>query len=187
EVAREKVMKYAGRVNGGDLKWTFNNATQDRNYEIIPELSNAVLSYKSTLVRVLGIEGTLGDYTPDEGENNPPVVADSVTHNFTTDGMTSSVFTINGNPSTSKGTVTYKGLTLTQCLKLESATQITFNTNGLMTLVLVFVEASATIKVDGTKYTASNGIITVTLSSGAHTITKADSANLFYIELSKSA
>ncbi|MDE5855827.1 MAG: InlB B-repeat-containing protein, partial [Anaeroplasmataceae bacterium] len=26
EVAREKVMKYAGRVNGGDLKWTFNNA-----------------------------------------------------------------------------------------------------------------------------------------------------------------
>ena len=191
EVAREKVMKYAGRVNGGDLKWTFNNATQDRNYEIIPELSNAVLSYKSTLVRVLGIEGTLGGCTPDngddEGEDNPPVVANSVTHNFTTDGTDSSVFTITGSLSKSKGTATYKGLNLTQCLKLESATEIKFSTNDNMTLVLVFGEASATIKVDGKKYTTSNGIITVTLNSGAHSITKADSANLFYLELSKSA
>ncbi|MDE7100470.1 MAG: hypothetical protein K2O05_01290, partial [Anaeroplasmataceae bacterium] len=55
EVAKTKVTTYAGRINGGDLKWTFDNATQDRNYDIIPELSNAVLNYKSSLVRVLGI------------------------------------------------------------------------------------------------------------------------------------
>ncbi|MDE6414234.1 MAG: InlB B-repeat-containing protein, partial [Anaeroplasmataceae bacterium] len=198
EVAREKVIKYAGRVNGGDLKWNFDNATQDRNYEIIPELSNKVLSYKSTLVRVLGIEGTLGNVTPgdggDEGEKkpetgeaNPPVVSDSIVHNFTTDGKDSSLFTITGNLSTSKGTVTYKGLTLTQCLKLESSTTITFSISASMTLVLVFVESSATIKVDGTKHSASNGIITVSLNSGEHTISKADGANLFYIELNKSA
>ncbi|MCM1557705.1 MAG: InlB B-repeat-containing protein, partial [Anaeroplasma bactoclasticum] len=194
EVAREKVMKYAGRVNGGDLKWTFDNATQDRNYEIIPELSSSILSYKNSLIRVLGIEGTLnggtsggetgGDVPP---APEPPVITDSISHNFTTDGKDSSVFTITGNLSTSKGSITYKGLNLTQCLKMESSTEITFNTTEAMTLVLVFENTSATIKVDGTKHTASNGIITVTLNSGAHTIKKADKANLFYIELSKSA
>ncbi|MDE5566555.1 MAG: InlB B-repeat-containing protein, partial [Anaeroplasmataceae bacterium] len=55
EVAKTKVTTYAGRINGGDLKWNFDNATQDRNYDIIPELSNAVLNYKSSLVRVLGM------------------------------------------------------------------------------------------------------------------------------------
>ncbi|MDE7095122.1 MAG: hypothetical protein K2O23_01395, partial [Anaeroplasmataceae bacterium] len=58
--------------------------------------------------------------------------------------------------------------------------------NNSMTLVLVFVESSATIKVDGKKYTGSNGIISVDIATGAHSITKADGANLFYIELVKS-
>lgn len=102
-------------------------------------------------------------------------------HNFTTSGKTSSFYTISGNLSTTKGTVTYNGLTLTQCLKIESATSITFTTTQASTLTLVFVEAAATIKVDNVDKAATNGIITVSLSAGSHTITKKDTSNLFYM------
>ncbi|MFB9078288.1 T9SS type A sorting domain-containing protein [Flavobacterium procerum] len=102
-------------------------------------------------------------------------------HNFTTSGKTSDFYTITGNLSTTKGTVTYNGLTLTQCLKVESSTSITFTTTQPSTLTLVFVEASGTIKVDNVDKTASNGIVTVSLAAGSHTITKKDTSNLFYM------
>ncbi|MDD7185075.1 MAG: dockerin type I domain-containing protein, partial [Oscillospiraceae bacterium] len=113
-----------------------------------------------------------------------PVVSGGYTHNFTLNGTNSSFYTITGNLSTGKGTVNYGDLTLTQCLKMETATSVSFNADNAGTLTLVFVEPSATIKVDGTKYTATNGIVTVDLSAGSHSITKADSANLFYINYS---
>ncbi|WP_149205738.1 pectate lyase family protein [Flavobacterium johnsoniae] len=102
-------------------------------------------------------------------------------HNFTTSGKTSDFYTITGNLSTTKGTVTYNGLTLTQCLKIESATSITFTTTQASTLTLVFVEATGTIKVDNVDKTASNGIVTVSLAAGSHTIAKKDTSNLFYM------
>lgn len=103
-------------------------------------------------------------------------------HNFTENGTNSSFYQISGNLSTSKGTVNYNGLTLTQCLKMESATNITFNAPSSGKLTLVFAESAATIKADGTKYTsAGDGIITIDISSGSHTISKADTANLFYM------
>ncbi|SHG11483.1 pectate lyase family protein [Flavobacterium johnsoniae] len=102
-------------------------------------------------------------------------------HNFTTSGKTSDFYTITGNLSTTKGTVTYNGLTLTQCLKIESATSITFTTTQASTLTLVFVEAAGTIKVDNVDKTASNGIVTVSLAAGSHTIAKKDTSNLFYM------
>ncbi|MBQ4464825.1 MAG: hypothetical protein II916_02525, partial [Oscillospiraceae bacterium] len=87
-----------------------------------------------------------------------------------------------GNLSTAKGSVTYAGLTLTQCLKMETATSISFTAPSAGSLTLVFVEPAATIKVNGTKYTANgDGIITVDVPAGANTVAKADSANLFYM------
>ncbi len=110
--------------------------------------------------------------------------ATTVVHNFTTSGKNSSYFTITGNLSTSKGTVTYNGLTLTQCLKIESSTSITFTTTGTSTLKLVFNTADGTrIKVDGTNYSMTSGIVSVSLGAGAHTIAKTDVTNLYYIEL----
>jgi pectate lyase len=105
-------------------------------------------------------------------------------HNFTTSGKTSSFFTITGNLSTSKGTVTYNGLTLTQCLKMESSTSVRFTTTKAMTLALVMNSANSTnIKVDGTTYTLTNGVATVSLAAGSHTITKANTGNLYYMSL----
>ncbi|MEG2100110.1 MAG: T9SS type A sorting domain-containing protein [Flavobacterium sp.] len=108
-------------------------------------------------------------------------------HNFTASGKTSSFYSITGNLSTTKGTVTYNGLTLTQCLKIESSTNISFTTAQASTLTLVLIEPSAVIKVDNVDRTASNGIVTVSLAAGSHTITKKDTANLFYMSTAYSS
>ena len=103
-------------------------------------------------------------------------------HNFTTDGKNSTFYSIAGNLSTGKGTVTYNGLTLTQCLKIESTTNISFTTTEKATLTLVFIESGKNIKVDGVSYASDgNGIVTLELNPGAHTIIKADVMNLFYM------
>jgi pectate lyase len=40
----------AGRCQRGDFTWEFDNATEDTNKELIPELKSALEAYKSTLV-----------------------------------------------------------------------------------------------------------------------------------------
>jgi pectate lyase len=52
--AKEKVMQYAGRVNGGDLKWTFNNSVDDTSYAVNSGLKSALTNYETTLVFVQG-------------------------------------------------------------------------------------------------------------------------------------
>lgn len=203
EDAKTTVEKYAGRINNGDLQYDFNDSTEDINYEIVSELKSMVVNYKTTLVKALGTtsagssgdsgstdSGSAGDST-DSGNtgssNGSTAIEGAIVHNFTESGTDSSVFTIVGNLSTSKGTVTYNGLTLTKCLKLESSTNISFTTTVDMTLTLVLNKDNGTnIKVDGEKLSDPSGIITVKLAAGTHTITKADTANLFYISLTQS-
>lgn len=116
----------------------------------------------------------------------PVVPAGGESHNFTLNGTTSTFYNITGSLSTSKGTVSYNGLTLTQCLKMESSTSITFTASAAGQLTLVFggttAAAGKTVKVDGTSYTAdSNGIATIDVAAGSHTIAKGDAINLFYM------
>lgn len=55
-VATENVVAHvtgqygAGRCQKGDFSWTFDNAAEDDNKEIIPELKSALQSYKSSFV-----------------------------------------------------------------------------------------------------------------------------------------
>ncbi|MCH5255862.1 MAG: chitobiase/beta-hexosaminidase C-terminal domain-containing protein [Lachnospiraceae bacterium] len=51
------VTKGAGRVNGGDFKWTFNNSTDDESYAVDMKLKNACLNYTSKLESVGGLNG----------------------------------------------------------------------------------------------------------------------------------
>ena len=44
----------AGRCEHGDFQWTFDNATEDTNYEVISDLSNTLKSYSSKLVKIYG-------------------------------------------------------------------------------------------------------------------------------------
>ena len=251
-------------MNGGDLKWTFNNAVDDASYTVNTGLKAALTNYKTTLVAVQGetpdaensqtltspanmnqtvASGTAispivftwgGDATdatvtglPASGidvvkdvaaktitltgtptatvnyvvsttgtAGTPVTVSGTITvsanggttenvvHNFTTSGKTSTFFAISGNLSTAKGTVVYNELTLTQCLKMESATTISFTTTQPAKLTLVFnVDFTGKVNIDGKSYTPTAGILTVSIAAGAHLITKGDTSNLFYMSV----
>ncbi|KAA9333356.1 T9SS type A sorting domain-containing protein [Hymenobacter busanensis] len=178
--AQAKVMLYAGRVKGGDFQWTFNNAVDDASSAINTPLQTALVNYQTGLVSVQGdapATGGGGGGTGGGGGSTSGMV-----HNFTASGTTSTFYTITGNLSTSQGTVVYNGLNLTQCLKLESSTNIAFTTTAAATLTLVFNDAfSGTVRIDGTNQTVSGGRFTMSLPAGAHQIAKGTTANLYYL------
>ena len=124
------------------------------------------------------------------------VETDKIIHNFGVSEKESDFFNITGNLSnaTKYGVpLTYNGLTIEKCLKLESSTSITFELETTMTLTLVFSTYTyATIKIDGIGYDSSaeqfethDGYITFTieLEAGSHTIGKKDSQVIFYMSL----
>ncbi|GMK40808.1 pectate lyase [Paenibacillus sp. CCS19] len=175
----------AGRLNKGDFTWEFNDSVDDASDTINTALMSKITSYATSLVSVGGNSSTPTAPTDPTDPTTPTdPTPTSVVHNFTTSGTTSSFFHIQGNLSTTKGTVVYSGLTLTQCLKIESSTSIGFTTTAAKTLTLVFNSANGTkIKIDGTDYAMTNGIVTVSLASGTHSITKTDTTNLYYMKL----
>jgi len=263
-VARDKAMQYAGRVEGGDLKFSFNNAVDDAAYLVNATIKTALTNYTGSLVAVQGetnvvvssqtlITNTDNNQTvaPDSaiipmiftwggdatdatvtglpasgisfvkdataktitvsgtptanvsfsvttvGSAGAPVTLSGsiivtsggttnsdVIHDFTASGKTSTFFTITGNLSTGYGTANYAGLTLTQCLKMESSTNIAFTTTAPGTLTLVFGSTyTGAVSVDGTSYTPVSGIVTVSLAAGAHTIKKIGTNYLFYMSV----
>lgn len=54
ETAKTKVMQFSGRVDGGDMKWTFNNAVDDPSADINNALKAMLLGYSSSMVYVQG-------------------------------------------------------------------------------------------------------------------------------------
>ncbi len=96
-------------------------------------------------------------------------------------------FTINGTVGY-KGTdqkFTYNGVEYSAPLKLQSSNTISFNTAAKMTLTLYLHSGGAqTIVVDGTKYTATDGYVVVTIEAGDHLIGREKEAWLCYAELS---
>ncbi|GGK10380.1 hypothetical protein GCM10007962_00670 [Yeosuana aromativorans] len=262
EVAKTNVMQYAGRMNGGDFNWTFDNSVDDTSYTVNAPLKAALSGYQTTLVCVQGDAGpdpdvalsasagdgmvslswTVNNFSASSfevfrdtdsdpsGRTSITTISDpstlsyvdnSVTNdntyyywvvadgsvesnvdsatptegavgsgdeiqNFTESGLNSTFFSFNieASLSTSKGTVIYNSLTLTQCLKIESTTNISFSTTAESTLTLVFNDGfSGRIKIDGTSYNATNGLLTLTIPSGSHSITKTDVANLYYMSV----
>ena len=81
EDAKDTVVKYAGRMNGGDFKWTFDNSVDDESYAVNEPLKAKLMSYKTTLVSVGGsVSGTdrpgTGE-TPGTGEDKPSTGGDT--------------------------------------------------------------------------------------------------------------
>ena len=63
--AKANVIAYAGRMNGGDFKWTFNNAIDDVSSEVNAPLKAAIVGYRSKLVAIQGEGGGIsGVSTP---------------------------------------------------------------------------------------------------------------------------
>ncbi|MBR3630705.1 MAG: hypothetical protein IKN55_09615, partial [Oscillospiraceae bacterium] len=115
EDAMKTVTANAGRVQGGDFKWSFDNAVDDESYAVNAKLKSALQSYKDQIV---AIGSGFGDSTvapqPTEAQVQPtdapaqpatqpaqtPVSASAYVHNFTENGTSSSFYTISGNLST---------------------------------------------------------------------------------------
>jgi pectate lyase len=137
----------------------------------------------ATVSYSIATSGTIG--TPVTGSGTitvTPSSAGNMIQNFTTSGTTSTFYTITGNLSTGYGTASYAGLTLTQCLKMESSTNIAFTTTQAGTLTLVLGSSyTGTVSVDGVAYTPASGIITVSLAAGSHTVKKIGTNYLFYM------
>ena len=233
--ARDKVVSYSGRENGGDFKWEFNNETDDTDYGVNRELKSALNSYSTKLVSVGGNgnpnassgssdeageassdasseassdasgEGTSESSSEASSENGEgaseasseasseagtetpapeqgEVSNASYVHNFTASGNNSDFYTITGNLSTSKGTVTYKDKVLTQCLKIESKTSVKFTAPKAGKLTLVFGAGDSSIKLDGDAVKETTNVMVLDITAGAHELTKKDVENLFYIE-----
>ncbi|MCQ2105353.1 MAG: T9SS type A sorting domain-containing protein [Fibrobacter sp.] len=83
-VAKTNVMTYAGRIKGGDFKWTFNNAVDDEKYEVDEKLKAALVAYKGTLKSIQGD----GDIKPIE---TPVVSSSSVASSSSSVASSSSV------------------------------------------------------------------------------------------------
>lgn len=150
----------------------------------VDDTVNNDTTYYYWVVANNNVESNIDTATPKEGT----VGGGNEIHNFTESGTNSSFYNISGNLSRSKGTVIYNGLTLTQCLKIESATTIEFTTSVDGDLTLVFNETfSGEINIDGVKYNATSGVLTQALASGTHTILKGDVANLYYMSFQSNA
>ena len=185
EEAKETVEKYAGRVNGGDFKWDFDDSVEDINYSVITALKTALTAYSSNLI-LDNTSTTTPTNDSTQNTNTTPSTSTVSTGEILTFPYNGTNFNVSGNLSTEKGSVTYGGVTYTTCLKMESSTSVTFTTSATMTITLII--NGTNIKVDGEKYTGTvegdHYVITLSLSAGTHTITKADSSNLFYLSLS---
>ncbi len=208
------VTKYAGRMNGGDFDWTFQES-DDTNYSVDTALKAKVVNYKSSVLAIGGYKGvdvepsttekatesttkateattkatestTKATESTTEAPTTAPVETTAKVHNFSTDGTSSDFYTISGKLSSNKGTVSYNGLSLDTCLKIESKTKITFTTTAKAELVLVFNQKnSSDIKVDGTVYTLTDGILSLEIEAGSHEITKESTGNLYYMSVSQ--
>lgn len=201
---KDIVTKKAGRLNGGDFKRKpeYAISTDDQSYAVDTVLKADVVNYQSSIIRVGGIGGIItgpgtgggegpGGNTPGGGDKPSTSGGGIYVHNFTTDGFSSDeFFTINGNKQSKPTTVNYvdpngNPLVLSQALKMESSTKISFHAAVSGTLIIVLVPESGKIgktKVDGVNQDPADGIIEVYFdTAGSHTIEKGDKADVYYI------
>ena len=191
----------AGRLNHGDIDFVIPDETLVTNghQQPWPALASLLDSYTSGVVKVFGESnaageggGTGGSTGGTEGGSTVTPIEGTVLVTFTDSKPSSSLVTVSGNYSTSKGTATIDGTSYSTCVKMESATHISVTVDKKVTMTLYFSSADTktNAKIDGKKPAEVNAVIdstaktmTVTLDAGSHTITKQDTCNLFGIKL----
>ena len=143
----------AGRMNHGDLQWTFNNTTDDTSDAINDALKAAVMGYHTTLIGIMGEEEeTSGG--GEQGGGDEPAPEGIILASF--DGSpSSSMFTVGG--SYGDGKITYNSISYKKGVKLDSKGSITFTpaSNYLMTLVLATAKDGRDVKINNETTTVS--------------------------------
>lgn len=205
----------AGRLNQGDIQYTFDNAKDDADYGRCAGLDAILSNYKTSLVGIFGDESAAVDPTPTPDPVDPTPTPDPVDPTPTPDtpsvegtvvcsfvrgennvaSASNSAFTVTGNcyAKSDRETITVDGTAYADCLKMESATSITFTTTQEMNMTLYFGAPGATkctAKIDGQKAMDAGATIdlnaktlTVKLAAGSHSIAKQDAGNLYLIKL----
>ncbi len=196
----------AGRLNHGDIDFVIPDETVVTNghQQPWPALASLLDSYTSGVVKVFGESNAAGEGGSTgggetggstggtEGGSTVTPIEGTVLVTFTDSKPSSSIVTVSGNYSTSKGTATIDGTSYSTCVKMESATNISVTVDKKVTMTLYFSSADTktNAKIDGKKPAEVNAVIdstaktmTVTLDAGSHTITKQDTCNLFGIKL----
>jgi pectate lyase len=145
----------AGRMNHGDLQWTFNNSVDDTKDAVDDAMKAAVTAYKTTLVGIFGDENAQsGEQGSEQGGNEQggqgetPAPEGVILASF--DGTPSnSMFTVGG--SYGDGKITYNGTYYKKGVKLDSKGSITFTPakDYQMTLVLGTAKPATDVKVNG--------------------------------------
>ncbi len=160
--AKTKVTQYAGRVSGGDLKWTFDNSVDDTSSLVITALKTALTNYTGTLVAI-------------QGEGNPPASSQTLTSTGNENqtvasgtAISSIVFTWGGDAT--DATVT--GLPASGLSFVKNTTAKTITITGTPTATVSYSIATTGT---GTAATAT-GTITVT-TAGTQTLTSTANNN----------
>ena len=138
----------AGRLNHGDLQWTFNNTTDDTSDAIDDELKAAVMGYHTTLIGIMGEEEETSS-GGEQGGGDDPAPEGAILASF--DGTPSnSMFTVGGNYG--DGKITYNGTYYKKGVKFDSKGSITFTPKKdyQMTLILGTAKTGRDVKINGT-------------------------------------
>ena len=189
------VTSYAGRTNGGDFKWTFDNSVDDSSYDVNLPLKAAITEYTSGLIAVQG-EGDIDDggEDPDDGDNGGGDIEGSIGGGICElfGKGASSGFTIVGSTSDSKGSVNINDVNYSCCLKMGSSSSIAFSITKAMKLTLFFSNSeNKRISIDNGigEQTISNDKVEISnLAPGNYTVTRTSGESyLFYIALSENS
>ena len=192
----------AGRLNHGDIDFVIPDETVVTNghQQPWPALASLLDSYTSGVVKVFGesnaaseggstggsSEGgsTGGETGGGTTEPSVPSVEGTVLVTFTGKVPSSSIVSVTGNYSDSNGQATIDGTTYKICVKMESATSIKLTVDKKVSATFYFGDGEiASMKLDGSKISATSSTYTTTLNAGTYEIKKGESVNLFGIKL----
>ena len=192
----------AGRLNHGDIDFVIPDETVVTNghQQPWPALASLLDSYTSGVVKVFGesnaaseggstggsSEGgsTGGETGGGTTEPSVPSVEGTVLVTFTGKAPSSSIVSVTGNYSDSKGQATIDGTTYKICVKMESSTSIRLTVDKKVNATFYFADGEiASMKLAGSKISATGSTYTTTLNAGTYEITKDKSVNLFGIKL----
>ena len=192
----------AGRLNHGDIDFVIPDETVVTNghQQPWPALASLLDSYTSGVVKVFGEGNAAGEGGSTGGsseggstggetgggttEPSVPSVEGTVLVTFTGKAPSSSIVSVTGNYSDSKGQATIDGTTYKICVKMESSTSIRLTVDKKVNATFYFADGEiASMKLAGSKISATGSTYTTILNAGTYEITKDKSVNLFGIKL----
>ena len=192
----------AGRLNHGDIDFVIPDETLVTNghQQPWPALASLLDSYTSGVVKVFGEGNAAGEGGSTGGsseggstggetgggttEPSVPSVEGTILVTFTGKAPSSSIVSVTGNYSDSKGQATIDGTIYKICVKMESSTSIRLTVDKKVNATFYFADGEiASMKLAGSKISATGSTYTTILNAGTYEITKDKSVNLFGIKL----